>query len=101
MSDDKSPKLDDVLPLSAAGIAVHYLRPRSKAPMADDWSSLPRMSPGELRKSYRKGLNFGIRLGQPSNVEGLFLHVIDMDVRDDQYTAVSYTHLTLPTNREV
>ncbi len=81
-----SPKLDEVLPLSEAGIAVHLLRPKSKAPQADNWSTLPRATPAQLRKAHREGQNFGIRLGEPSQVDGQYLHVIDLDIRDPQYT---------------
>ena len=74
--------LDSACALAAQGVAVHWLKPKSKAPQADNWSTLPVNTPAMLRETWRDGLNVGIRLGEWSKVGGLFLHVIDMDVRD-------------------
>lgn len=74
--------LDAVAPLVSAGAALHWLRPRSKAPYEADWSKKPRQTLAELTASYREGDNVGIRTGEPSLVAGHYLHLIDLDVRD-------------------
>jgi hypothetical protein len=76
-----SPMLDSACALSSHGVAVHWLRSKSKAPLADDWSKLPVNTPATLRDTYRDGMNVGIRLGEWSKFSDVFLHVIDMDVR--------------------
>ena len=45
---------------------------------------------------------FTITAGQTAPSSSMFLDILDENVdEDDKQTAVSYTHLTLPTNREV
>lgn len=73
--------LKAALELESQGVSVHYLRPRSKAPVEESWSSLPNCSAERLKKSYRPGYNLGIRLGEPSETPNGYLHVLDMDVR--------------------
>lgn len=68
--------------LSAMGFALHWLHTKSKRPIGDDWSSKPIPSFTKLSSSYREGYNLGFRPGEWSKVSGLYLHVIDMDVRD-------------------
>ncbi|BAK66424.1 conserved hypothetical protein [Sphingobium sp. SYK-6] len=73
--------LDQVAPFVRAGFAVHWLAPRSKRPIKDNWSDIPVATLDALRASYRDGLNAGVRLGEPSQVEGGYLHVLDVDIR--------------------
>jgi hypothetical protein len=73
--------LETALDLEAQGVSVHYLRPRSKAPVEESWSSLPNYSAERLQKLYRPNYNLGIRLGEPSKTPNGYLHVLDMDVR--------------------
>ncbi len=67
--------------LAEVGFAVHWLRPRSKAPIGDNWSEAPVATSEQLRTSYQRGNNLGVRLGEPSIVAEGYLHVLDMDVR--------------------
>lgn len=73
--------LEDVRPLVDEGFAVHLLRPRSKAPVADGWSKAPVLSWTDLKRRYQGDNNVGVRLGKPSRVDGRYLHVIDLDIR--------------------
>ncbi len=74
--------LQSVKNLVDAGFAIHRLRAKSKAPFADNWSEAPVATWADLQSTYRKGENLGVRLGKWSKVSGLFLHVLDLDVRD-------------------
>ena len=67
--------------LSGAGFALHWLHPKSKRPIGSDWASKPVASVDLLRKTYAKGNNLGVRLGQWSKVGGYYLHIIDVDIR--------------------
>lgn len=73
--------IEEVKPLVEAGFAVHILRPKSKAPVNDGWSEAPVYTFEQLKKLYRSGQNVGVRLGKPSKIDGLYLHVIDLDIR--------------------
>jgi hypothetical protein len=88
-----SPTLESACALAGHGVAVHWLRPKSKAPESDEWSTVPVHTPADLRASWRDGINVGIRLGQWSKVGGLFLHVIDMDVRKIEKAEEALTRL--------
>ncbi len=74
--------LDQAERLSSWGFALHWLRPRSKAPVADSWSTERVASLATLKKTYREGYNLGVRLGEPSFLHDLYLHCIDLDIRD-------------------
>ncbi|MBS0297422.1 MAG: PriCT-2 domain-containing protein [Proteobacteria bacterium] len=78
--------LESVRHLVDQGFAVHLLRERSKAPFKDDWSTLPVATFDDLSRAYRRGQNVGVRLGEPSKVAGLFLHVLDLDIRQVHLT---------------
>lgn len=68
--------------LISAGASLHWLHVKAKNPVDARWSELPNRSESDLRRSYRTGLNIGIRLGQPSQIGGDFLHLVDLDIRD-------------------
>lgn len=74
--------IESVEHLVEAGFAIHRLRPKSKAPLADNWSEAPVATWEELQRTYRKGENLGVRLGSWSQVNKLYLHVLDLDIRD-------------------
>jgi predicted P-loop ATPase len=93
MSGAIPPILEAACQLAGQGIAAHWLRPRSKAPLADQWSSAPIATPNELRSSYREGLNLGIRLGEFSKVGDGFLQAIDLDIRDPSKRDEAWAHL--------
>lgn len=65
-----------------AGASLHWLHVKAKNPVDARWSELPNRSESDLRRSYRPGLNIGIRLGQFSQIGGDFLHLVDLDIRD-------------------
>lgn len=80
-----SQMLQQVSHLSAMGFALHWLHTRSKRPIGDDWSSKPVPSFAKLQSTYREGYNLGMRPGEWSKVSGLYLHIIDMDVRSAEH----------------
>jgi predicted P-loop ATPase len=73
--------IDTIAPYVDAGFAVHWLHPRKKNPIGEDWQNKPVHTLETLRASYRSGNNVGVRLGEPSRVGGGYLHVLDMDLR--------------------
>lgn len=83
------PSLDENLaacrPLIDIGAAVHWLAPRKKNPVDNEWSTAPVYSVKELTEKYREGYNVGIRLGEPSKTRFGYLHLIDLDIRSVDY----------------
>ena len=65
-----------------AGFALLWLHPRTKRPIGDDWSQLPVATLARLEKTYQDGNNIGVRLGKWSKVDGDYLHVLDVDIRE-------------------
>lgn len=82
-ADGKGAPFEVVYSCARAGFALHWLKPRSKAPLTDGWSRAPVPDPDGLRRTYKQGYNVGVRLGEPSAVAGGFLHVLDIDIRVD------------------
>ena len=78
--------LDEIRSLVEVGFAIHLLKKRSKAPLHSSWSTAPVNTIADLEDEYRKGMNIGVRLGKPSRVEGMYLHLIDLDIRDEGRT---------------
>jgi hypothetical protein len=76
--------LEEVKHLVRMGASVIRLHEKSKRPVGDDWSSKPRLTLSQLQAQYRDGENLGIRLGKPSEIDGMFLHAVDLDIRDDE-----------------
>jgi hypothetical protein len=80
-TDHDQAVLDSLAPLREAGFALHYLHPRTKRPIGDDWSTKPVLSLEDLRRTHRPGNNLGVRLGEPSAlVCGDYLHTFDLDI---------------------
>lgn len=79
------PVLTEALRLESFGVAVHWLKKRSKAPLNSAWQKAPVPTAEDLEDTFRKGYNVGVRLGEYSEVDGLYLHVLDLDVRKDEY----------------
>ena len=69
-------------PLVEAGVALHWLRRREKAPIEDKWSTAAVHTLESLTAAYRSGSNIGVRLGEPSRVPGGYLYLLDFDIRD-------------------
>lgn len=76
--------IDEVEPLVRLGVAVHLLHERSKRPIGEDWEDRPVATFAQLDNRYRAGMNVGARTGKWSKIDGAYLHVIDMDVRDPE-----------------
>lgn len=83
----------DIAPLVDAGFAVHWLHPRQKRPYGNDWSTRPVATLEKLRSTYRKDNNVGVRLGRYSQVAGLYLHVLDIDIRDADVVEEAFERL--------
>ncbi len=79
--------LEGVEPLARAGAAIHWLHPKSKRPIGNDWSDKPVATIEKLRRTFRNGNNVGIRFGQWSCIGGNYLHLIDLDIRNPAYVA--------------
>lgn len=96
-----SVKKSDIQPLIDAGAALHWLHPRTKRPIGDDWSKKPVWTLDELTASHRPGNNVGLRLGEPSKVCDEYLHVLDIDIRTPEAAAEAHAWLDehLPTWR--
>lgn len=79
MLEDKT--LAEAKRLHTLGLAIHWLLPKSKRPVESKWTTGPRKDWGYLKGTYKRGMNVGVRLGQPSKINGNFLAVIDVDVK--------------------
>lgn len=69
--------------LHALGFALHWLKPKSKAPVNSKWTTGERLSWDELQSTYKQGYNIGVRLGTPSKIGDNYLAVIDLDIKSD------------------
>lgn len=64
------------------GFAVHWLKPKSKAPIKSGWASGKRDPWDVLEKEHVPNYNLGVRLGRASTFkDGTCLSVIDCDVK--------------------
>ena len=61
--------LKEAIRLRKLGFAIHWLRPRSKIPVGDDWANAPVMDEKTLKTTYRTGYNVGFRPGRWSVVQ--------------------------------
>jgi len=81
--------LNDAIELAELGFSVIWLKNKSKRPVGEDWTELPTASPKDLKATYIKGRNIGVRLGDPSRIDGFYLHVLDMDIRDPDFAEIA------------
>lgn len=79
--------LNEALDLAGRGLAIHWLHPQSKRPIGSEWSAKPVASVSALESAYRDGNNVGVRTGKWSKIGDLFLHIIDIDIRDKNLIA--------------
>ncbi|WP_434620349.1 VapE domain-containing protein [Tabrizicola sp. M-4] len=79
--------------LVEAGAALHWLKPRSKAPVAEAWSTAPRANRSDLERKYDTGANLGVRLGEPSHLAAGYLHLIDLDIRKPEASEAAWAEL--------
>lgn len=64
-----------------AGFSVIWLAEGEKRPIRKNWADLENMTADDLRASYREGMNIGVRTGKWSQVDGKYLHIVDVDIR--------------------
>lgn len=86
MSDniELNPVLEGALEYAEMGLAVVWLAPGTKRPMAKGWTEAPRPTPEELRATYTEGMNVGLRCGPVSPMRaGECLCVLDLDLSTD------------------
>ena len=77
------------------GGALHWLAPRGKNPISDDWSTAPINTFDALRASRPgKSNNIGLRLGEYSRIGGLYAYALDLDIRTPEYAAEAHAVLT-------
>ncbi|MBB3164686.1 hypothetical protein FHS25_005189 [Rhizobium laguerreae] len=79
--------------LAKAGFALHWLHPKSKRPIGNDWAAKPVASLSELNRTYRDGNNVGVRLGKWSKVDDLYCHVVDLDIRVGEEVDIALSRL--------
>lgn len=66
------------------GFAIHWIKPRSKRPVESGWTTGPRKSWEDLKRTYRDGMNVGVRLGEASSIGGYSLVAFDMDIKSTE-----------------
>lgn len=87
--------LKEALRLRKLGFAVHWLRPQSKAPISDSWSTSPILDVDALISTYRSGFNLGFRPGKWTVVKGKEICVLDVDIRGGElYAEEAYAAAT-------
>lgn len=84
--------LSEIEPLCEAGFALHWLHPKEKRPIGEDWSTKPIATLDQLRRRHSPGNNLGVRLGFLLNGGG-YLYVIDLDIRDEAFAADAHAKL--------
>lgn len=81
----KPDMLSEAKRLHGLGFAIHYLNPRSKRPIESGWTTGPRKTWSELKKTFHPDNNLGVRLGTPSHIAGYgYLAVIDVDLKSGE-----------------
>lgn len=83
----ESKTLSEAKRLHSLGLAVHWVRPKSKVPLESKWTTGPRAEGEYLKRTYSAGLNVGVRLGEPSQIGENFLACIDVDVKTPKFKA--------------
>lgn len=72
------------------GFSIILEWPESKRPIKKNWTTIPFETAKELEKSYKKGMNYAVRLGTNSAINDGFLHVIDIDIKDSRYESDAF-----------
>lgn len=82
--------LPELKKLHEKGLALIYLRPKSKRPFETAWTTQSKKSWEELENSFEASYNVGVRLGEPSKLlTGRFLGAIDCDVKSGSRKAIT------------
>lgn len=63
------------------GFSVLYLRPREKMPIEAGWTKSPNKTWEELKSAFHEEYNIGVRLGEPSLIDGAYLTCLDVDIK--------------------
>lgn len=75
----------DLKRLHQLGFALHWLKPRSKAPVASGWTTGPRQEWADFVGKLDPDFNVGTRLGEPARFkDGTYHAVIDCDVKSKE-----------------
>ena len=77
--------LEEIKRLHEMGWAIHWLHPKSKRPIGNGWTKGPRKTWEELEKTYRPGMNVGVRTGEASHIGDYYLACIDVDIKDEAF----------------
>ncbi len=66
------------------GLAVHWIKPNSKAPVKSGWSGPKRDNWGVVQREYQRSYGLGVRLGESSHlgIHG-YLANIDVDIKSN------------------
>lgn len=86
---ERDAMLDAALDYASMGLAVVWLAPGTKRPLAKGWQVAPRATPEALEASYRPGMNIGLRTGPVSLIGDSgteCLCVLDLDISTDDET---------------
>ena len=77
--------LEENTRLIVAGASMLPLRPKTKRPFDDEWSTMPRQGLVALKKRFKDAAyNIGLRLGKWSKIGGNgYTHSFDVDVHDE------------------
>lgn len=94
----KNVALSEAKKLYRKGFAIHWLKPLSKAPVENGWTTGPRKPLEYLEQTYFDGLNVGVRLGEASKIGDGFLACIDVDVKDPAFKKAALSKLHEITN---
>lgn len=86
--------LESAIDLAGHGFAIHWLHPKSKRPIGNDWSQKPVLNPAALEAAYQPGQNIGVRTGRWSKIGDLYLHIIDLDIRAPELVGEAKRRLT-------
>jgi len=73
------------------GLSLLWLKPGTKQPFSNNWSKAPHKTWDELKKSFIKDANVGVRLGHKLP-DGSYISVIDCDLKSDQEEHLDQLH---------
>jgi virulence-associated protein E/bifunctional DNA primase/polymerase-like protein len=75
--------------LHVLGFSIIWLHPKSKRPWGNAWTSGDRRPWSELKSTYQKGMNVGVRTGSTSKLENGYLACIDLDIKSGTPDSIS------------
>lgn len=83
-----------------AGFAVHWIKPKSKAPVNARWTTGPREKWDALKRQYKPDYGLGVRMGEASKLKNGYLANIDIDIKSSdprhRKEALSYIKKRFP-----